>query len=185
MLPLAFKLEDKPVLVIGAGRIGTGKAKLLIDAGARVTILARELLSPLPDGAHAIDVRDYEHGDLRGFALVVAATGDPDVNDAIVGEANELGLWLNVVDDPARSDFYFTAVHRDGEVVVSVSTEGASPALAQEIRSLIRRQLPTHLADVARQLRHERATLHESGESTEDVDWKPRIRELLAPRTTR
>ena len=170
------------MLVIGAGRVGTGKAQLLIDAGARVTMVSQALLRPLPHGLHAFEEREYARGDLRGFALVVAATGDPDVNDLIVSEARELGLWLNVVDDPARSDFYFTAVHRDGKVVVSVSTEGASPALAQEIRDLIRRHLPEHLGEVAIQLRRERTALHESGASTEDVNWRPRIRELLTPR---
>jgi hypothetical protein len=63
--------------------------------------------------------------------------------------------------------------------LVSVSTEGASPALAQVIRTLMRDRLPRHLGSVARQLRAERAALHASGDSTEGVDWKPRIQELL------
>lgn len=179
MLPLAMKLSNKPVLVVGAGRIGTGKAALLVEAGARVTVIAREQLAPLPLGLASYDARDYRRGDLRGYALVVSATGDPVINDQIVDEARTEGIWLNVVDDPARSDFYFTAVHRDGEVVVSVSTEGASPALAQVIRTLLRELLPRHLGSVARQLRVERAALHASGDSTEGVDWKPRIQELL------
>jgi len=145
MLPLAMKLSNKPVLVVGAGRIGTGKAALLVEAGARVTVIAREQLAPLPLGLASYDARDYRRGDLRGYALVVSATGDPVINDQIVDEARTEGIWLNVVDDPARSDFYFTAVHRDGEVVVSVSTEGASPALAQVIRTLLRERLPRHL----------------------------------------
>jgi len=179
MLPLAMKLSNKPVLVVGAGRIGTGKAALLVEAGARVTVIAREQLAPLPLGLASYDARDYRRGDLRGYALVVSATGDPVINDQIVDEARTEGIWLNVVDDPARSDFYFTAVHRDGEVVVSVSTEGASPALAQVIRTLLRERLPRHLGSVARQLRVERAALHASGDSTEGVDWRPRIQELL------
>ena len=84
-----------------------------------------------------------------------------------------------MVDDPQRSDFFFTAVHRDGDVVVSVSTEGASPALAQELRSMIADRLPDNLADVASQLRRERDEFHASGASTEGVDWRPRIHELL------
>jgi precorrin-2 dehydrogenase/sirohydrochlorin ferrochelatase len=179
MLPLAMKLSDKPVLVVGAGRIGTGKAALLVEAGARVTMISREQLAPLPLGLDSYEARDYRRGDLKGYALVVAATGEAAINDQIVDEARTEGVWLNVVDDPARSDFYFTAVHRDGEVLVSVSTEGASPALAQVIRSLIRERLPRHLGTVARQLRVERAALHTSGNSTEGVDWKPRIEELL------
>jgi siroheme synthase (precorrin-2 oxidase/ferrochelatase) len=70
-------------------------------------------------------------------------------------------------------------VHRDGDVVVSVSTEGASPALAQEIRSMIVQRLPSNLGEVASQLRTERTALHLEGSSTEGLDWKPRIRELL------
>jgi precorrin-2 dehydrogenase/sirohydrochlorin ferrochelatase len=179
MLPLAMKLTNKPVLVVGAGRIGTGKATLLVEAGARVTMVSSEQLAPLPLGLESYEARSYRRGDLKGYALVVSATGDPATNDLIVDEARAEGIWLNVVDDPERSDFYFTAVHRDGEVLVSVSTEGASPALAQVIRTLIRDRLPRQLGAVARQLRAERAALHTGGDSTEGIDWKPRIQELL------
>jgi precorrin-2 dehydrogenase len=179
MLPLALKLRDKEVLVVGAGRVGTGKAALLVEAGARVTMITRDVLFELPRELTALLQRDYQEGDLRGYALVVSATGDPSVNDRIVDEARRENVWLNVVDDPERSDFYFTAVHRAGDVIVSVSTEGASPALAQELRSMIAEGLPDNLADVAQQLRRERADYHATGASTEGVDWRPRIRELL------
>ena len=179
MLPLAIKLTDKDVLVIGAGRVGTGKAGLLVEAGARVTMIAREIGAGLPRDLASFEQREYRDGDLRGYTLVVSATGDASVNDRIVEEARREHIWLNVVDDPARSDFYFTAVHRDGDVVVSVSTEGASPALAQELRSIIAERLPDNLGDVAQQLRRERAELHAEGSSTEGLDWRPRIRELL------
>lgn len=179
MLPLAIKLTDKDVLVIGAGRVGTGKAGLLVEAGARVTMIAREIGAGLPRDLASFEQREYRDGDLRGYTLVVSATSDASVNDRIVEEARREHIWLNVVDDPARSDFYFTAVHRDGDVVVSVSTEGASPALAQELRSIIAERLPDNLGDVAQQLRRERAELHAEGSSTEGLDWRPRIRELL------
>jgi precorrin-2 dehydrogenase/sirohydrochlorin ferrochelatase len=179
VLPLALKLTGKDVLVIGAGRVGTGKAALLVDTGARVTIIAREVLAELPRGLASLEERAYRDGDLRGYVLVVSATGDAATNDRVVDEARRENIWLNVVDDPQRSDFYFTAVHRAGDVVVSVSTEGASPALAQEIRSMIADRLPDNLADVAQTLRRERDAFHERGSSTEGVDWRPRIRELL------
>lgn len=179
MLPLALKLAGKDVLVIGAGRVGTGKAGLLVDAGARVTIITRDVLAELPRGLASLEEREYRNGDLRGYALVVSATGDETTNDRVVDEARRENIWLNVVDDPQRSDFYFTAVHRAGDVVVSVSTEGASPALAQEVRSMIARSLPDNLADVAQTLRRERDDYHDRGSSTEGIDWRPRIRELL------
>ncbi len=179
MLPLAMNLTGKDVLVIGAGRIGAGKAGLLIDAGARVTMIARDVAAELPPGLASLEERDYRDGDVKGFALVVSATGDAAVNDRVVEEARREGVWLNVVDDPQRSDFYFTAVHRDGDVTVSVSTAGASPALAQELRSMIARRLPDNLGDVAQRLRRERDDVHARGSSTEGLDWRVRIRELL------
>lgn len=179
MLPLALKLTGRDVLVIGAGRIGTGKAALLISAGARVSMIARERVSELPSGLTSFEEREYRGGDLAGYALVVSASGDPEANDRIVEEARRTNVWLNVVDDPERSDFFFTAVHRDGDVTISVSTEGASPALAQELRSLIARRLPDNLGEVAQQLRIERSDLHEAGLSTEGLNWRTRVRELL------
>ena len=179
MLPLALELRGKDVLVIGAGRIGAGKAALLVEAGARVTIITRAVLTELPRGLAALHERDYRDGDLTGYALAVSATGDASVNDLVVDEARRANVWLNVVDDPTRSDFFFTAVHRAGDVTVSVSTEGASPALAQELRAMIAESLPDNLAEVAQQLRVERASFHADGASTEGVDWRARIRELL------
>ena len=179
MLPLAFKLEGVDVLVIGAGTIGARKAAQLMEAGARVTVIAEEVLAPLPTGVACVERRRYVPGDLRGFSLVVSATGDAGTNDLVVDEARQERIWLNVVDDPERSSFYFMALHRQGDVTVAVSTAGAAPALAQEVRTLVAHALPDNLASVANTLREERRQIHDDGTSTEGVDWRPRIRELL------
>lgn len=179
MLPLAFKLAGAEVLVIGAGAIGARKASQLIEAGALVTIISETVLSPLPAGLVRFEPRRYQRGDLRDFSLVVSATGDAEVNDLVVEEAREERRWLNVVDDPERSSFYFMALHRQGDVTVAVSTAGAAPALAQEIRTLVARALPGNLALVANTLRDERRRLHDDGTSTEGRDWRPRIDQLL------
>jgi siroheme synthase-like protein len=179
VLPLAFKLEGVAVLVIGAGAIGARKAAQLIEAGAQVTVISEDVLSPLPADVVRLERRRYVRGDLRGFSLVVSATGDAAVNDVVVEEAREERLWLNVVDDPERSSFYFMALHRQGDVTVAVSTTGAAPALAQEVRTLVANALPDNLAHVANSLRDERRRLHEEGTSTEGIDWSLRIRELL------
>jgi siroheme synthase-like protein len=169
MLPLAFNLDGLDVLVVGAGVIGSRKAAQLIDAGARVTVIAEEVRAALPDGVVSVEERAYRPGDLAGFFLVVSATGNTATNDLIVAEAREARLWLNVVDDPERSSFYFMALHRQGDVTVAVSTAGAAPALAQAIRSLVAERLPGNLAEVATTLREERRALHESGATTENL----------------
>jgi siroheme synthase-like protein len=179
MLPLALDLSGRDVLVIGAGAIGSRRAAQLIEAGADVRVIATEVSAELPSSLVSLEVRPYRPGDLEGSFLVVSATGDPDVNDAVVAEAADRRIWLNVVDDPQRSSFFFTALHRAGDVVVSVSTEGAAPALAQVLRDRLAAALPERTAEVAGVLRAERRSMKEAGASTEDVDWRGHIDELL------
>jgi precorrin-2 dehydrogenase/sirohydrochlorin ferrochelatase len=178
MFPLVVDLSNRSVVVIGAGGVGARKTAQLLESGARVTVIAEEILAPVPEGVETLLVRRYVPGDLAGALLVVAATGDPAVNDQIAKEATERNVLLNVVDDLGRSDFHFTAVHRDGDVVVSVSTSGASPALAQWVRNTAAKALPKNLSSVARQLRAERSAIHAAGESTEDREWMARVNEL-------
>jgi siroheme synthase-like protein len=180
VLPLALRFDDKEVLVVGAGRVGIRKAQQLLEAGAKVTVVAEAILGPLPQGLARVEQRRYRHGDLRGYWLVVSATGDALTNDEIVREADEERVWLNVVDDPERCTFYFMALHRQGDVTVAVTTEGAAPALAQAVRDLAAERLPTNLGEIADTLRQERRLLHERGASTEGLDWPSRIQELLS-----
>lgn len=180
MFPLVVDLVDRRVVVIGAGQVGVDKASEMLRAGARVTIITETVRATIPAGVDEVIVRPYAYGDLIGALVVIAATGSGPVNDAIVAEANERNQLLNVVDDLARSNFFFTAVHRDGDVIVSVSTGGASPALAQWIRDAVARALPRGLAGVARQLRSERHVIHAEGQSTENRPWMARVQELIA-----
>ena len=179
MFPLVVDLRSRRVLVIGAGRVGAHKVSQLLAAGARVTVITEEVLSAIAPEIESMVRRSYQYGDLDGAFLVVAATGDETVNDLIVEEARERNILLNVVDDAGRSNFFFTAVHRDGDVVVSVSTGGASPALAQWVRNAVALALPKNLAAVARELRKERDALHSSGTSTENLEWMSRVQELI------
>jgi siroheme synthase-like protein len=179
MLPLALDLTGRDVVVLGAGRIGTRKAAQLVEAGAKVRVIATELLAPLPEGVTSFEQRPWSPEDLEGSWLVVSAVADGRVNDAVVAEANRRGIWLNVVDDPERSSFYFAALHRAGDVVLAVSTEGAAPALSSVLRDRLAEALPASTASTAATLRLERDAMHAAGLSTEDVDWRQRIDELL------
>lgn len=179
MLPLALELRDRDVLVIGLGRVGAHKARQLLEAGARVTVVTTEALAPVPEGLAGFELRPYRPGDLAGFLLVVSATADEATNDLIVAEARERAVLLNVVDDPSRCSFYFTSVYRDGDLMVSVSSSGASPSLAQWVRRRIETALPAGLGRVATRLCEERRALHAAGESTER-DWNGRVEELVA-----
>ena len=179
MFPLVVDLRHRRVLVIGAGRVGAQRINQLLNAGATVSVITEEVCAPLAPEIASLVARPYQRGDLAGAFLVVSATGDSQVNDLIVAEAFELNILLNVVDDAARSNFFFTAVHRDGDVVVSVSTQGASPALAQWVRNVVAVTLPKNLASVARRLRAERDAIHGNEKSTENLEWIRRVQELI------
>ncbi len=171
MLPVVIDLAGRPVTVVGAGAVGARKVAQLLEVGAVVTVIANEVRA-LPAGVDTVRRRRYEPGDLAGAFLVVAATGDHGVDDAIAVEAASRGQLLNVVDDPKRSSFYFSALHRDGDVVVSVSTSGMSPALASWVRDRIAATLPSGLGALAERLAARRHAYHLAGTSTEGLAWR-------------
>jgi precorrin-2 dehydrogenase/sirohydrochlorin ferrochelatase len=96
--------------------------------------LTAELQSLVSSGAISYIKRSYRDGDLEGAFVVIAATNDPSVNQAIWVEAGQRGCLVNIVDDPQHSNFILPAVLKRGEMSVAISTGGSSPALARRLR---------------------------------------------------
>jgi siroheme synthase-like protein len=180
--PVALRLAGKPVLVVGGGSVADRKVVSLLAAGAVVTVVAPKVIGALYGRGCAIERRPYHEGEAAGYRLVVAATDDPDVNRTVHEDAETAGVWVNVADDPEKCTFYLPAVVQDGPVVVAVSTSGTSPALAGWLRDRVAGALPPRIGEVAELLAHERARAHAEGTSTESIDWRPRIDELVAER---
>jgi len=177
--PVNLNLVGRPVLVVGGGRIAYRKVQQILAAGGEVTVLAPEILSDFNDLPVQQIARAYTKGDVAAFRLVITATGNIDVDQEIYDECEELGIWVNSADDPARCSFTLPAAFRRGPVMITVSTGGASPALASFLRSELEQLVGPEFAEVAASLAAERAQFHANGVSTEDVDWKPIIREAL------
>jgi precorrin-2 dehydrogenase/sirohydrochlorin ferrochelatase len=146
LFPIFLKIAARPCIVIGAGLLAESKIESLQAAHAKVTVIAPEATSRIADLAAGGEVewqpREYVEGDLAGSFLVVAATNDPAVNRAVYKEATERNIICNAVDDPPFCDFYFPSVVRRGDLQIAISTAGASPALAQQLRKEINAQLP-------------------------------------------
>lgn len=179
MLPLMVDLRGRRVVVLGAGKVGARKAAQVAAEGAEVVVISPEVLADLPGGVRLVQ-RPYQRGDLEGACLVISATGDGAVNDEVLAEANERGILANIADDRARANAYLTAVYRDGDLVVSVSSSGTAPALAQWVRDQAARCMPRGLGGVAKALEAERLAIQAAGGSTEDHDWSARVAELVA-----
>jgi siroheme synthase-like protein len=177
--PVNLNLHGRPVLVVGGGRIALRKVEQLLMADAEVTVL-----SPLfVDEFHALPVtlvqREYVSSDVDAFRLVITATGNMPVNQQIFDECEAKGIWINSADDPDRCSFTLPAAFRRGALMVTVSTGGASPALASWLRSRLEEAIGPEFTDVVARLAIERSAVHAAGQSTEDINWRPIIEGVL------
>ena len=178
--PVYLDLGAVSVLVVGGGKIAARKIDGLLRAGASVTVVAPWFT----DEVLALPVRrvarPYDPSDLDDVRLVITATSDPAVNAQVTRDATARNIWSNSADDPLNCTFILPAIARNGVLMAAVSTGGGSPALAGWLRSQISRDVLTDRAvDAVAQLALERAVVKAGGGSTEDIDWRPRIRELL------
>jgi siroheme synthase-like protein len=175
-----LRLAGVPVLVVGGGEVAARKVAGLRASGALVTVVAPDVVPALrEDTAVEVRARPYERGDVAGHRLVVTATDDPAVNQAVFDDAERAGIWVNSADDPLRCSFILPAVTRRGPVTVAVGTGGTSPALAGWLRDRLAAALPGCTEELARRLAGERDELHAAGRSTEGYDWRRRIEGLL------
>ncbi len=139
--PVCLDLDGRDCIVIGGGPVAERKVQGLLRCAARVTVVSPELTPGLAElatgGAISWLARPYVEGDLAGAFLVIAATDDEAVQERVHAEATERATLLNVADVPKWCNFILPATVRRGDLSVSVSTGGRSPALAR----LLRRQL--------------------------------------------
>ncbi len=134
-------LQQRRCVVVGGGNVAARKAAALQEAGAQVTLISPALGDDLQDAAAQEKIRwiarPYQDGDLEGAFLVIAATDDTEVNHAVYAEAEQRHILVNVVDDPEHSNFILPAQVRRGDLSITISTGGASPALARRLRERI------------------------------------------------
>jgi len=146
VFPVFLKLEGRRVLVVGAGPVAAGKLRSLLDAGARVTVVAPQIASEIEAQADQIAIvrRPFEARDLDGVWYVVAAA-PPAVNRAVSREAENRGLFVNAVDDMENATAYLGAIVRRSGVTLAISTDGEAPALAGLVREALEELLPDDL----------------------------------------
>ena len=144
-------VRARPVIVIGGDRIAAEKAAALVASGARVSVLSpdfsAEVLALAERGEVTLRAKNYETGDLAGAFVVVAATTDQQLIEAIWQETQQNGQPVNIVDVPRYCTFILPSVLRRGKLTVTVSTEGASPSLAKRIRQQLEESFPPAYED--------------------------------------
>jgi len=172
--PVSLDVTGRACLVVGGGRVAARKARTLLDCGALVTVIAPSLapeMDSLTGRLHAVERRVYASNDVARFRLVVTATGRPEVDGAVHDDAEAAGIWVNSADDRAHSSFILPAVHRDGSVIVAVSTGGRSPAFASWLRDQLAAEWGQHAGALAALIGEARERLRRAGRPSDSVDW--------------
>lgn len=149
--PVNLDIENRLCLVVGGGRVGERKVRRLLECGARVTVVSPEATQGLKAMAAAgrivLRLRAYEEQDLEGVFLVFCATDDGELNRQLTAAAERRGLLSNIADRPEESRFILPSVVRRGDLLLTVSTSGRSPAFAKALRADLERQFGPEYAD--------------------------------------
>jgi precorrin-2 dehydrogenase / sirohydrochlorin ferrochelatase len=170
VFPVALQLRGRSVLVLGGSEESVAKVPKLIEAGARVTLVAADVDPSLARLARerALDwyARDFLDHDVQGAHLVMLTEQD----EGLARRLRALGgFWLCAIDQPALSDVYLVSSVRSGPLTVSISSGGTSPLLARRIREGLERALDARFGEFARKFAQLRARLREMprGQRTE------------------
>ena len=155
-LPIFLRVQDRAAVVVGGGPVAARKAALLLECGARVTLVAPALFGAagqLP-AAHPGRLRHlaaaFEPRHLEDAVLVIAATDSAAINHEVARVARTRGLPVNVVDDAAESTFILPAIVDRSPVMVAIGSEGSAPVLSRRLRTRIEALLPAGLGRLAR-----------------------------------
>jgi len=158
--PLMLRVAGEPCLVVGGGKVALQKARALCRAGARVTAVSPEFLPAFERlKIDRLLRRRFRPSDVAHKILVVAGTGDTEVNRSVYRACRKRSLPVNVVDAPELCSFIVPSILRRGPVTVAVSTGGLSPSLAKALRKHLETLLPASIERLALRLGAERGDI--------------------------
>ncbi|MDO8351255.1 MAG: siroheme synthase CysG [Gallionella sp.] len=149
-LPIFLNVKGKLCLVVGGGEVAARKAGVLLDAGAKVRVVAPQIkdsLSAQP-GVESIVAR-FDALHLEGITLVIAATDDRSVNQQVSEQAHTRNIPVNLVDDPELCSFIMPAILDRSPLMVAFSSGGASPVLTRMMRGMLESMIPQNYSRLA------------------------------------
>ncbi|WP_312382334.1 siroheme synthase CysG [Atlantibacter subterraneus] len=152
-LPIFCQLKQRPCLLVGGGDVAERKARLLMEAGARVTVNALAFTPQFQvwhdEGALTLAAGPFDASLMNDCWLVIAATNDDAVNAQVSEAAEARRIFCNVVDAPQQASFIMPSIIDRSPLMVAVSSGGTSPVLARLLREKLESLLPQHLGQIA------------------------------------
>lgn len=143
--PMFVDLSEKPCLIVGGGKVACRKVKVMLDFGARVRVVAKEISQELRDLERTladsedpklmeIKRKSFEEKDCDGIGLVIAATDDKALNHEIAQYCKVQGIMVNAVDQKEDCSFIFPSYVKEGNLIAAFSSGGNSPVLTQYLK---------------------------------------------------
>lgn len=159
--PIFIDLENKPVLVVGAGHVARRKIHSLIRAGANLTLVAPDIDQTLENGLEGVDIvyrrREFQNSDIDNKTLVIAATNDANINQHIAELAKQQHIPVNVANKPSAGTFIFPSVVNRDPINIAISTGGHSPVLARLLRIWLQAFIPKRIGELAQLMKDYRS----------------------------
>ncbi|MDI6686792.1 MAG: bifunctional precorrin-2 dehydrogenase/sirohydrochlorin ferrochelatase [Desulfobacterales bacterium] len=142
--PVNLDILNRKCLVVGGGSVGTRKVLTLLSCGAKVTLvspdISEKLLELAGNGLVAWKKRSYLSSDLNTMFLVIGASDDEELNRQISADAEKLNMPCNIADRPEACNFILPSIVNRGDLMISISTSGKSPAFAKKLRKELEKQ---------------------------------------------
>lgn len=175
LYPIFLKTENFNILIVGGGLVGTEKISFLLknSPNANITVVAKEISAEIKSMVNrqksiVLIEKAFEATDVENKQLIIAATADKALNEAIYHAAKAKNILINVADTPDLCDFYLGSIVTKGDLKIAISTNGKSPTLSKRIREFLEDSLPENINDLILNLNEYRKTL--KGNFEEKVD---------------
>ncbi len=172
--PMYMDMENLRVLLVGGGAIATEKLEKLVDFTKEITIITKELSleanTIIKENCLTLHQRAYREGDIDDFDIVIVATDGIELHRSIYEESRGSRVLVNSVDDTAYCDFIFPSYIKKGDLTISFSTSGASPAFAKQIRAYFQNIIPDNIDEFLTEMKRLRTALPKGRERMEKFE---------------
>jgi len=173
-IPLSLNLTNKKILIVGGGEIALRKLLNLLEFSDNITLISKVVLKELNDLklSYNLILKDFAYTDMIGFDIVVVCVDDIKLQKSIYFEAKKNHILCNCVDLLECCDFIFPASIKKGDLTISISTNGSSPAFAKQLKYYLLELIPDDVGEFLGELKSMRKTLPKGKERMKIFDKK-------------
>ena len=174
--PMSYSMNNKKVLLIGAGVIANAKLQKLLEFTEDITIISSDISEGVESASKKCNLqiknREYHKDDIKGFDIVIAAINNIALQEKIYFECKKEKILYNCSDIQEYCDFIFPSYIKEGDLTIAISTNGSSPAFAKRFKEYLKNILPKDISSFLLQMKNLRKELPKGKERMNYLDEK-------------